>query len=123
MRSTATKSNRYTLYRDNYRVERLTVPSVGSALESLWLSVCSVTAVIIGVVYRPPSAPVAGTLDDLQTQLTHALATNKPLYVLGDVNFDWLRQDQSGVRRYTQMFDDIDVKGNVPPLLWETKLR
>ena len=44
------------LHRDIYRVERLSVPSEGSALDSLWLSLYSVTAVIIGVVYRPPSA-------------------------------------------------------------------
>ena len=98
------------LHRDTFRVERLTVPTEGTALESLWLSVCSVTAVIIGVVYRPPNAPVDTVLDDLQRQLAHVCATDKPLYVLGDVNFDWLQQNQPGVRRYSQMLDDVNVK-------------
>ena len=65
---------------------------------------------IIGVLYRPPSASVSAVLDDLQSQLIHVHATDKPLYVLGDVNFDWLQQDQPGVRRYTQVLNDISVK-------------
>ena len=98
------------LHRDNFWVERLSVPSEGSALESLWLSVCSVTTVIIGVIYRPPSASVGVVLDDFQSQLAHVCATDKPLYVLGDVNFDWGHPNRPCVRRYSQMLDDVNVK-------------
>ncbi|XP_043214665.1 uncharacterized protein LOC122378022 [Amphibalanus amphitrite] len=98
------------LYRESLRVEVLTVPSTGSPLESLWLSLCSTTTVVIGIMYRPPSAPVTAVLDDLQSQLAHVCGTDKPLYVLGDVNFDWLRLAELDVRRYSQVLEDVNVK-------------
>ena len=98
------------LYRESLRAEMLTVPGVSSPLESLWLSVCGATTVVIGVMYRPPSAPVATVLDDMQCQLAHVCGTDKPLYVLGDVNFDWLQPSKPDVRRYSQMLGDVNVK-------------
>ena len=52
------------VYRETLQVESLELPGAGTALESLWLSVRSVTTFVIGVMYRPPSAPVSATLDD-----------------------------------------------------------
>ena len=98
------------LYRESLRVETLAVPTLGSPLESLWLSVCSTTPVVIGVIYRPPGAPVAAALDDLQGQLVHVCGTDKPLFVLGDVNFDWLQPAKPDVRRYGQVLEDVNVK-------------
>ena len=42
------------VYRETLQVESLELPGAGTALESLWLSVRSVTTFVIGVMYRPP---------------------------------------------------------------------
>ena len=61
-------------------MDRLSVPNGDSALESLWLSVGSVTTVTIGVIYRLPSASDGAVLDYLQNLVTHVLSTDKPIY-------------------------------------------
>ena len=43
---------------------------------------------IVGVAYRPPSEDIAPALDDLEHQLVRVLETDKPLFLLGDLNFD-----------------------------------
>ncbi|XP_043210133.1 uncharacterized protein LOC122375044 [Amphibalanus amphitrite] len=98
------------LVRATLRAETLTVPAGDSQLESLWISIRSTTTAIVGVLYRPPSAPVAAALDDLQTQLAHVISTGKPIFVLGDTNFDSLQPDKPDVRRYLQMLSDLNTK-------------
>ena len=65
---------------------------------------------LIGVMYRPPSAPVSATLDDMQSQLVHINATGRPLYLLGDLNVDLLQPTKPEVQRYQQALHDINVK-------------
>ena len=43
---------------------------------------------IVGVSYRQPSEDIAPALDDLEHQLVRVLETDKPLFLLGDLNFD-----------------------------------
>ena len=98
------------VYRDTLRVETLTTPSGGSQLESLWVSIRSTTTAIVGVIYRPPSAPVTAVLDDLQTQLAHVICTGKPIYALGDTNFDALQPTKADVHRYLQTIGDLNMQ-------------
>ena len=98
------------IHRETLRVETLKVASAGRAIESLWLSVMSVTTIVIGVIYRPPSAPVSASLDDIQDQLAHAIGNGKPVYLLGDFNFDLLQPARPEVRRYIQIIQDLNMK-------------
>ena len=98
------------IVRDAVRAETLTTPTGDSLLESLWISIRSTTTAVIGVVYRPPSAPVTAALDDLQAQLTHVICTGKPIFALGDVNFDALQPAKADVHRYLQMISAMDMK-------------
>ena len=98
------------IHRDTLRVETLSVPTATSALETLWVSLSCTTVAAIGVVYRPPSAAVAAVLDDLHLQLAHVIGTGKPVFVLGDTNFDLLRPQKSEVQRYSQTLQDLGLK-------------
>ncbi|KAF0292538.1 hypothetical protein FJT64_009479 [Amphibalanus amphitrite] len=81
-----------------------------SPLKKFLFSVRGVTTVVVGVIYRPPSAPVTAAIEDLQTQLAHAICTGKPVFVLGDTNFDTLKPDKADVHRYLQMISAMDMK-------------
>ena len=98
------------VFRDTLDVETLSIPSGDSQLESLWVSLRSTKSIIIGVIYRPPRAPVAPALDDLQTQIVHAASTSRPVYVLGDTNFDILKPSRPDVRNYLQMVNELEMK-------------
>ena len=98
------------IYRDYYRIERLIVPSAGSSLECLWVTVCMGRSFTVGVAYRPPNGPIAPALDDLEHQLVHILETGKNLYLLGDLNFDQLSPTKPGVQQYTQLLQDLRLK-------------
>ena len=73
------------LYRSHLRVEPLEVPTAGSPLECLWVSLGGGRSAVIGAVYRPPAAPAAAT-DDLHEQLLHLHSSGRNAFVLGDMN-------------------------------------
>ena len=66
--------------------------------------------VVIGAIYRPTGEPSVPAIDDLQEQLTHVLARGKPMFVLGDTNFDVLRPTKPGVEAYLQMLNSLSLK-------------
>ena len=97
------------LYRNSLTVERLTIRSTGSDLESMWVSVVSRRPIIVGVTYRPPSAAVTPTLQDLSHQLTQVIAKNRPFYLLGDTNFDLMGHNKPGVAAYSQLLAEYSL--------------
>ena len=74
----------------------------GSRLESLWVSLES-PACTIGVIYRPPNAPVVAAIDDLQEQLSNTIGSSKPVFAPGDTNFDMFKSEGRGILRYVRM--------------------
>ena len=98
------------LHRTQLRAERLDVPSAGSLLEALWVSLSGVRRpVVIGAVYRPPAAPAAA-MDDFHDQLVHLHGLGKNVIVLGDMNIDVQTPDVPCARSYAQMLQDMDMK-------------
>ena len=59
--------------------------------------------------YRPPSSPVAGAVDDLHDQLRAARGYGKPVFCLGDININLLRPDGPGVRQYRAALHELDL--------------
>ena len=98
------------LYRESLRIERLSVPSAGSLLETLWVTVRGNVTFTLGAIYRPPSGAISDALDDLQEQLLFVVGSGRPLYVLGDANFDLLKAATPDVQRYRQTLDDLSLK-------------
>ncbi|KAF0302694.1 hypothetical protein FJT64_025209 [Amphibalanus amphitrite] len=92
------------------QAEVLTVPGTGSQLETLWMRFSGGTTYVVGVVYRPPKAPISPALDDLHQQLTSLLARQHPLYVLGDVNIDLLQPSAAGYQRYLTLLEDLSIR-------------
>ena len=103
------------LFRDSDAIQVDTIPTgnPSSGLESLWISISTsyiTTAAVVGVIYRPPNAPVIAAIDDLRAQLAQIMSNSKPVYVLGDTNFDLLNTRKKGVRRYMRMIDSLGLK-------------
>ena len=98
------------LHRSEMRVTELAMPPSGP-LETLWLSATwrGGTPSTIGVVYRPPDSPVAGSLEQLEEQLRAAQCTGKPVFLLGDINFNILDDVSSPVRRYLTMLHELNM--------------
>ena len=97
------------MYRSHLRGEQLNVPSAGSLLESVWVSLGGLQSVVVGAIYRPPAAPAAAT-DDLHDQVLHLQALGKKCFVLGDMNLDWLCPDKPGMKYYMQLLDGLSLK-------------
>ncbi|KAF0302780.1 hypothetical protein FJT64_025149 [Amphibalanus amphitrite] len=97
------------LHRSSLSTEQLTVPSAGSALESVWIQLTGRRQIIVGAIYRPPSGPLAPIFDDLHDQLTHVISKKKPIFIFGDTNFDINQQAKTGVREYCQLLHDLSL--------------
>ena len=97
------------IYRDTLAVERLPTKSTDPDLDCLWVQVVSRRPIIIGVVYRPPSAAVTPTLQELNRQLTQVIAKNRPLYLLGDMNFDLMSPNKPGVAAYSRLLTEFSL--------------
>ena len=98
------------LHRSEMRVAELAMPPSGP-LETLWVSVMWRGGVpaTIGVAYRPPDRPVASSLEYLEEQLGAALCTNRPVYLLGDINLNVLDTDTSPVQRYLNIINELNM--------------
>ena len=96
---------------DNLRVTRLDLNESDPTVESLWLSVGGPgrRTVIVGVINRPPATPTARTLNILRAELQGAIATGKPVYVLGDFNINLLNPNGPGVRNFCAMLNDLSL--------------
>ena len=97
------------LSRRSISVLPLQVPGTGSSLETLWLQSNQQPTFILGVGYRPPSGPPAAAIEDLHYQLTDVLSRDRPMYLLGDLNFDTLQPTKPGVSGYLQLLADLSL--------------
>ena len=97
------------IYKSNLTAEQLTVPGAGSALESLWLLLTGRRQIVISVIYRPPGEPPVPAIDDLHGQLLHIMAKGRPVYILGDTNFDIMRPSKAGVTAYMQLLSNLSL--------------
>ena len=88
----------------------LPIPPAGSLLETLWVTVNGSVTFTLGAIYRPPSSAISAALDYLQEQLLCVLETGRPLYVLGDTNFDLLKPIAPDAQRYMQILDELSLK-------------
>ena len=83
-----------------------------SSLESLWLSVAGPgrRTVVVGAIYRPPAAPVTNGLELFQEQLQSAVATCKPVIILGDFNINMLDAEAPNARRLGAVLNDLGLR-------------
>ena len=65
--------------------------------------------IIVGAIYRPPSGPVVPTIDDMHDQFAHVISKMKPVYIIGDTNFDITRSDKVGVKEYLRLLSDLSL--------------
>ena len=91
------------LVSDDLRVSRLHDSSDGDpGVEALCLSVGGAgrTTMVVGAVYRPPGVLSARLCVAVRGQFESALATGKPVYVLGDFNVNLLSPDTADSRNF-----------------------
>ena len=92
------------------KTERLNIKSTDPATDSLWLMVTyRGSSAMVGVLYRPPGSTVSRFIDSLRDQLLDALASGKPVFLLGDVNIDVSRPSSSGVAAYTALLNELNL--------------
>ena len=112
------------IYRDNLTAELLSVDGTGSSLESLWMQLTGRRQIVIGAIYRPPGEPPLPAIDDLHDQLLHVMARGKPVYMLGDTNFDVLRPAKPGVAAYIQLLHNLSLSQLIDtPILTRHKIQ
>ena len=63
----------------------------------------------VGVVYRPPDSPEASCLEHLQEQLRAARCHGRPVFLLGDVNWNVLDSTAPQIRRYHSMLNELSI--------------
>ena len=63
----------------------------------------------MGVIYRPPSSGIAASLDHLEAQLRKAAGAGRPLFTLGDFNFNVLDVTAPGTRRYLDLLSELNL--------------
>ena len=98
------------VHRVEMKLDRLTLPPDGP-LETLWVSVSwrGGRPTTVGVIYRPPDSPVTPSLEHLHNQLRESAGAGRPVFLLGDTNFDVLNTTSSITRRYTDMLSELSM--------------
>ena len=99
------------LTREHLRTTKLDIGGADTAVESLWLSVTGAVrrTVIVGAIYRPPGSSTARGLELIEEQLRAAVATCKPVVVLGDFNFDMMDDAKPGTRDFKRIISDQNL--------------
>ena len=98
------------LHRSEVRAQRLLMPA-GGPLETLWASVSwpGGRSATVGVIYRPPDAPVTSSLENMRELLMAARCHGQPIYLLGDINLNVLDTQSTQVRRYCSMVGELGM--------------
>ena len=99
------------LTREHLRTTKLDIGGADTAVKSLWLSVTGAgrRTVIVGAIYRPPGSSTARGLELIEEQLRAAVATCKPVVVLGDFNFDMVDDAKPGTRDFKRIISDQNL--------------
>ena len=82
-----------------------------AAVETVCITVSSTgqRSAVICAAYRPPDAPVSSSLECLQSLLLELKSLGKPLFVLGDMNFNVLNAEKHETKRYQLMLQELDL--------------
>ena len=98
------------IHRTEITAKILTMPASGP-LETLWAVATwpGGPPTTVGVIYRPPSSGVAVSLDDLEAQLRRAASAGRPLFILGDFNFNVLDAAAPDTRRYLDLISELNL--------------
>ena len=98
------------IYRTEITMKTLMMPASGP-LETLW-AVATWSGGLpttVGVIYRPPDSEVTASLDHLEGQLRKAAGAGRPLFTLGDFNFNVLNAAAPGTRRYLDLICELNL--------------
>ena len=98
------------IHRTEMAVKVLKMPASGP-LETLWAVATwpGGLPITVGVIYRPPNSAVAAGLDHLETQLRRAAGAGRPLFALGDLNFNVLDAASPGTHRYLELINELNL--------------
>jgi hypothetical protein len=82
-----------------------------SNFQQLWIKLQNkkMKTMIICLTYRPPDCPLNCIQDDFRQNHVRALSMNKPIFILGDLNCDLLK-DCPEKRAITELCNDLDLK-------------
>lgn len=82
---------------------------LGDNLEQLWITTkFGVFSYAFGVVYRPPSAPI-GCLAELEAVLSSVSAECDFVVMVGDLNIDFLKTQDSATRRVNSLLESYNL--------------
>ena len=81
-------------------------------IESLWLTITwpGGRPSVIGAVYRPPAGSVQRAIFQLEEQLREALISQKPLFLLGDININVIDTASVDTRHYLSALSDLNPR-------------
>ena len=98
------------IHRTEITAKVLKMPASGP-LETLWAVATwpGGRPTTVGVIYRPPNSGVAASLDHLEEQLRKATGAGRPLFTLGDFNFNVLDAAAPGTRRYLDLISELNL--------------
>ena len=82
-----------------------------SNFQQLWMKLQNkkMKTIIICVTYRPPDCPLNCIQDDFRQNYVRALSMNKPIFILGDLNCNLLK-DCPEKRAITDLCNDLNLK-------------
>ncbi len=82
-----------------------------SNFQQLWIKLQNkkMKTIIICVTYRPPDCPLNCIQDDFRQNYVQALSMNKPIFILGDLNCNLLK-DCPEKRAITELCNDLNLK-------------
>ena len=80
-------------------------------IESLWLTITwpGGRPSVIGAVYRPPAGSVQRAIFQLEEQLREVLISQKPLFLLGDININVIDTASADTRHYLSALSDLNL--------------
>lgn len=81
----------------------------------LWISVQlrKLKSILVCIVYRPVDCPLSFFEDTLKPNYTQALALNKPIVILGDLNCDGLNVNCIGYKAMSKFLVEMNLKQTV----------
>ena len=82
-----------------------------SNFQQLWIKLQNkkMKTIIICATYRPPDCPLNCIQDDFRQNYVRALSMNKPIFILGDLNCNLLK-DCPEKRAITELCNDLNLK-------------
>ena len=82
-----------------------------SNFQQLWIKLQNkkMKTIIICMIYRPPDCPLNCIQDDFRQNYVRALSMNKPIFILGDMNCNLLK-DCPEKRAITDLCNDLNLK-------------